>query len=427
VLSYRPPPGVRSAERGYMEPENLSLTLPQRSSVTEVFLAFLKLGLTSFGGPVAHIGYFRREFVERRRWLSEVTFIDLLGLCQFLPGPASSQLGFSIGLVRSGWFGAAAAWVGFTFPSVLLMLAFAILAPDLGGPWGQGLTHGLKLVAVVIVSQAVWDMARTLCSDHRRAAIALVAMVIVGVLTTVYAQLLVITIGAILGLLICRDPVLEVVRGNLELRVTVSTRSVGLLALTVFGILFVCAATLNVGQHALAARIFTIFYRSGALVFGGGHVVLPLLQQRTVATGWVPANEFLAGYGAAQMMPGPLFSFAGYLGWIMGGVKGHLGGALLATVAIFLPGLLLVVAALPFWQQLRRRPSIGAMLAGVNASVVALLATALYSPIWTSAVATGTDFAIASVGFVLMIRWRLAPIYIVVGCACAGMLESVCR
>jgi chromate transporter len=410
-----------------MEAESLSPTLPQRGNVTEVFLTFLKLGLTSFGGPVAHIGYFRREFVERRRWLSEATFIDLLGLCQFLPGPASSQLGFSIGLIRSGWFGAAAAWAGFTFPSVLLMLAFAILAPDLAGPLGHGLTHGLKLVAVIIVSQAVWDMARTLCSDHRRAAVALVATVILGVLTTVYAQLLVIAAGATLGLLICRAPARGGVRGSFEMRVTISTRSVGLLALTVFGILFVCAARLNTGHHGLAARMFNVFYRSGALVFGGGHVVLPLLQQQTVATGWVPADEFLAGYGAAQMMPGPLFSFAGYLGWIMGGVQGHWGWALLATVAIFLPGLLLVVAALPFWQQLRRRPSIGAMLGGVNASVVALLATALYPPVWTSAVATGIDFAIASVGVVLLIRWRLASLYIVVGCACAGMIESVCR
>jgi chromate transporter len=278
-----------------MEAESLSPTLPQRGNVTEVFLTFLKLGLTSFGGPVAHIGYFRREFVERRRWLIEATFIDLLGLCQFLPGPASSQLGFSIGLIRSGWFGAAAAWAGFTFPSVLLMLAFAILAPDLAGPLGHGLTHGLKLVAVIIVSQAVWDMARTLCSDHRRAAVALVATVILGVLTTVYAQLLVIAAGATLGLLICRAPARGGVRGSFEMRVTISTRSVGLLALTVFGILFVCAARLNTGHHGLAARMFNVFYRSGALVFGGGHVVLPLLQQQTVATGWVPADEFLAG------------------------------------------------------------------------------------------------------------------------------------
>ena len=395
-------------------------------SAIEVLAAFLKLGLTSFGGPVAHIGYFRREFVERRRWLDDDTFTDLVALCQFLPGPASSQTGFSIGLLRAGWLGGFAAWCGFTLPSVALMIAFASVAPDLGGPVGSGLIHGLKLVAVAVVAQAVWDMARRLCPDHRRAGIALVAIVILGVLATVYAQLIVIALGAVLGVALCRSAGSAGAAGLRQhagaFRVS---RTVGTVALVLF-------AALLFGLPALAAldpthviRVFDAFYRSGALVFGGGHVVLPLLQNETVATGWVSPTDFLAGYGAAQAVPGPLFTFSAFLGWIMSGTPHHGLGASLAVVGIFLPGMLLVLAALPWWQALRTHPAMAAALAGVNAAVVGLLASALYAPVWTSAVLSKIDFAIAAIGFFLLARWKVPPLAVVVLSALAGIVQAL--
>ncbi|MEC5405988.1 chromate efflux transporter [Paraburkholderia sp. MPAMCS5] len=400
----------------------------RRGSIVEVLLVFLKLGLTSFGGPIAHIGYFRREFVEQRRWLDDETFTDLVGLCQFLPGPASSQVGFSIGLLRAGWLGGFAAWCGFTLPSVALLIAFAIAAPELGGPVGSGLIHGLKLVAVAVVAQAVWDMARRLCPDHRRAGIALLTMGILAVLTTVYAQLIAIVLGALLGIVLCRSSA-SASAGALrphthEFRVS---RTVGMLALILFcGLLFVLPG-LSAYDNTHAVRVFDAFYRSGALVFGGGHVVLPLLQQETVVTGWVSPNDFLAGYGAAQAVPGPLFTFAAFLGWIMSGSPNHGWGALLAVAGIFLPGLLLVLAALPYWQALRAHPSMAAVLSGVNAAVVGLLATALYSPVWTSAVRSGIDFAVASAGFFLLTRWKVPPLAVVVLSAVAGIAEIALR
>ncbi|SAK74951.1 chromate transport protein [Caballeronia hypogeia] len=395
-------------------------------SALEVLSVFLKLGLTSFGGPVAHIGYFRREFVERRRWLNDETFTDLVGLCQFLPGPASSQAGFSIGLLRAGWLGGIAAWCGFTLPSIALLIGFASLAPSLSGPVGSGLIHGLKLVAVAVVSQAVWDMARRLCPDHRRASIALVTIGILAVLTTVYAQLIVILMGAVLGIALCRTTTSGSVAAThehaQEFRVS---RVAGAIALVLFCLLLFGLPALMTIDSTHAIRVFDAFYRSGALVFGGGHVVLPLLQQETVATGWVSSNDFLAGYGAAQAVPGPLFTFAAFLGWIMTGTQGHAWGASLATAGIFLPGLLLVLAALPYWQTLRSRPSMAAMLSGVNAAVVGLLATALYSPVWTSAVRTELDFAIAAIGFFLLTRWKVPPLVVVAVCALAGIAEAV--
>jgi chromate transporter len=392
----------------------------------EVFAIFLRLGLTSFGGPVAHIGYFRHEFVERRRWLDDAAFTDLVGLCQFLPGPASSQTGFSIGLLRGGWLGGLAAWCGFTLPSALLLLVFAVIAPNLDGPVGAGLIHGLKLVAVAVVSQAVWDMARRLCPDHRRAAIALVAMVVLSVLSTVYAQLIVIALGAVLGWIYCRttqSPARAVGATQLDHEFHVP-RIVGIAALALFCVLLFGLPILGQFTNDQAVRVLDGFYRSGALVFGGGHVVLPLLQQQTVATGWVASNDFLAGYGAAQAVPGPLFTFAAFLGW-MTQVPNHWAGAALALVGIFLPGLLLVLAALPYWQALRARPSMAAILSGVNAAVVGLLATALYSPVWTSAVRSGVDFAITTLGFFLLARWKIPPLFVVVLCALAGIAEMI--
>jgi chromate transporter len=308
---------------------------------------------------------------------------------------------------------------------VLLLLGFAALAPGLGGPVGLGLVHGLKLVAVAVVAQAVWDMARRLCPDQRRAAIALIAIAVLGILTTVYAQLIVIALGAVLGLALCQQTTSSdtrrVPQHGHEIRVS---RTVGALALILFGVLLLGLPAL-VGLHAgQAVKVFEAFYRSGALVFGGGHVVLPLLQQQTVATGWISPNDFLAGYGAAQAVPGPLFTFAAFLGWTMTEAPNHWTGALLATAGIFLPGLLLVLAALPHWQALRARPPMAAMLAGVNAAVVGLLASALYSPVWTSAVLSELDFAIAAIGFFLLTRWKAPPLAVVVLCALAGMVEA---
>ncbi|WP_233862880.1 chromate efflux transporter [Paraburkholderia adhaesiva] len=411
-----------------MDTEMSPLRPSRAGRVFEVLAAFLRLGMTSFGGPIAHIGYFRREFVERRRWLDDQAFTDLVALCQFLPGPASSQTGFSIGVLRAGWAGGLAAWCGFTLPSVLVMLAFAVIAPDLGGPIGEGTIHGLKLVAVAVVAQAVWDMARRLCPDRRRAAIALVSVAWLTLLTTAYAQLVVIGSGALLGLALCRTNTTEaprVVRSRIdEFHVS---RTAGIAALIVFCALLFGLPVFGEGVVAQGVRVFEAFYRSGALVFGGGHVVLPLLQHETVATGWIAPGDFLAGYGAAQAVPGPLFTFAAFLGWMMAEPPNHWGGALLATVGIFLPGLLLVVAALPWWQALRERPAMSAALAGVNAAVVGLLAAALYSPVWTSAVRSQADFAIACVGFLLLTRWRVAPLWVVVFCVVTGIAESVLR
>ncbi|NIF77647.1 chromate efflux transporter [Paraburkholderia sp. Cy-641] len=392
----------------------------------EVFTVFLKLGLTSFGGPIAHIGYFRREFVERRRWLDDETFTDLVGLCQFLPGPASSQAGFSIGLLRAGWAGGLAAWCGFTLPSVFAMLAFATIAPNLGGRVGTGVIHGLKLVAVAVVAQAVWDMARRLCPDLRRAAIALASVALLSLLSTAYAQLAVIGMGALLGLALCRTGDVQAARNMTrhpgEFHVS---RRAGLAALIAFGVLLFGLPMLNVPGAAQGVRVFEAFYRSGALVFGGGHVVLPLLQHETVSTGWIAPGDFLAGYGAAQAVPGPLFTFAAFLGWMMAAPPRHWSGALLATLGIFLPGLLLVLAALPWWQALRARPAMSAALAGVNAAVVGLLAAALYLPVWTSAVRTQADFATACIGFCLLTRWKVPPLAVVVFCIAAGVVQGV--
>lgn len=393
-------------------------------SAIEVLLVFLKLGISSFGGPIAHIGYFRREFVERRRWLDERTFSDLVGMCQFLPGPASSQLGFSIGLLRAGWRGGLAAWLGFTLPSVLLMLVFAAAAPDLGGRAADGALHGLKLVAVAVVAQAVWDMARRLCPDARRAGIALLAIVMLAVLATPYAQVMVIAAGALLGLAFCaglattsREPQTEAGSGWR------GSRKVSGVALALYLALLVGLPALGAsGRQGL--RLFDAFYQSGALVFGGGHVVLPLLQQQTVAPGWVSLAVFLAGYGAAQAVPGPLFTFAAFLGWVSQAGPGRWPGAAIAVAGIFLPGLLVVVAALPWWQAMRTRPHMVAALAGVNAAVVGLLAFALYSPVWTSAVHSPFDFALAACGFVALVKWKAPPLAVVLFCTLAGMVAN---
>lgn len=409
-----------------MESENTSRRETRAGSAFEVLCVFLQLGCICFGGPIAHIGYFRREFVERRRWLDDATFTDLFALCQFLPGPASSQVGFSIGLLRAGWRGGAAAWLGFTLPSAVLMTGYASLAGLLNNALGEGLVHGLKLVAVAVVAQAIWDMARRLCSDGPRAAIALAALAVLSVLDTVYAQIIVIGGGALLGLAFCRRSASADARGASHgTHAFALPRAASGIALVLFGALLAGLPALEaLLPAAWALKLFDVFYRCGALVFGGGHVVLPLLQQATVASGWISANDFLSGYGAAQAVPGPLFTFASYLGWIMSTPGHHGSGALCATLAIFLPGLLLVIAVLPHWQALRTRPTMAALLAGANAAVVGLLASAFHAPVWTSAVLSATDFAGAVIALLLLTRWRVRPLLIVLLCAAAGMAET---
>jgi chromate transporter len=401
---------------------------PRRSALA-VLAVFLKLGLTSFGGPIAHLGYFRRQFVDKLRWLDDETFTDLVALCQLLPGPASSQVGFSIGLLRAGWLGGVAAWCGFTLPSVALLLAFAALAPDLNGALGAGLIHGLKLVAVAVVAQAVWDMARRLCPDRRRAAIALLAIAATSLLDRyALSQLIVIGLGAALGLAWCRaEPAAGAREHPIDaVHMPVSRRLAWFAWAAFFGLLFGLPALASVYPSRPLA-VFDAFYQSGALVFGGGHVVLPLLQLKTVATGWIAPNDFLAGYGAAQAVPGPLFTFAAFLGWSLAAPPHHWAGALLATVAIFLPGLLLVLGALPYWRSLRTGASLSALLKGTNAAVVGLLGAALYSPVWTSAVLSKIDFFIAALGFCLLVRWKTPPLVVVILCVAGALAETLYR
>ncbi|MEI5999003.1 chromate efflux transporter [Paraburkholderia bengalensis] len=415
-----------------MQTESTPRPETRAGTAFEVLCTFLWLGCTCFGGPIAHIGYFRREFVERRRWLDDAAFSDLFALCQFLPGPASSQVGFSIGLLRAGWRGGAAAWLGFTLPSALLMAGCASIAGRLDDTLGQGLVHGLKLVAVAIVAQAIWDMARRLCADGPRAAIALAALAVLSVLDSAYAQLVVIGGGALLGLAFCRNAAASEASAPPDARAGSSRaalpRIASVVALVAFVLLLAGLPALEaLFPSAWALRLFDVFYRSGALVFGGGHVVLPLLQQATVAKGWISANDFLAGYGAAQAVPGPLFTFASYLGWSMSPPSRHVLGAVWATAGIFLPGLLLVIAVLPHWQTLRARPRVAALLAGANAAVVGLLASAFHTPVWTSAVRSAADFAVAVVALVLLTRWRVRPLLVVLMCAAAGIAQALVR
>jgi chromate transporter len=388
-------------------------------SPLEVLRVFAKLGVSSFGGPIAHIGYFRDEFVVRRRWIDEPAFADLVALCQFLPGPASSQVGFSIGLMRGGYLGGLAAWTAFTLPSAILLLLFAYGAKVLQGPIGAGLLHGLKLVAVAIVAQAVWGMARTLCPDRERASIAAVVAVIILFSSSSVAQIGAIALGGAAGLWLCRGaPAASNNDGHMS---TPVSRSVGVLALGAFFLLLGALPLLNGAIHAQSVALFDAFYRSGALVFGGGHVVLPLLREATVTPGWVSDDTFLAGYGAAQAVPGPLFTFSAYLGAVMKSPPNGMAGAVISLIAIFLPGILVLIGTLPFWETFRRRANAQAIMRGVNAAVVGLLGAALYNPVWTSAVKTPGDFALALVGFVLLAVWQAPPLVVVAISALGGI------
>ncbi|HWQ37154.1 MAG TPA: chromate efflux transporter [Burkholderiales bacterium] len=387
-----------------------------RSGVSEVFGAFLKLGLTSFGGPVAHIAFFRDEFVDRRRWISPQAYADLVALCQFLPGPASSQVGIALGLMRAGFPGGFAAWLGFTAPSAVALAAFALLLQGSNVSPDAAWLHGLKIAAVAVVAQAVWSMGRALCPDAPRATIAVLAAMCMLLASSGWSQVLVIALGAVAGLAGLSGAPVAKAEGVLS---GVSKRG-ALSALALFLALLVILP-LGVGAGAgRAIAVFDAFYRAGALVFGGGHVVLPLLQAEVVPPGWVGKDTFLAGYGAAQAVPGPLFTFAAYLGAAMGGVA----GAIFCTAAIFLPACLLVIAALPFWQRLRADGRAQSALAGVNAAVVGLLLAAFYDPVVTSAIRSPTDVAIALGAFALLALWKVSPAIVVVLSALAAAALS---
>jgi chromate transporter len=393
-----------------------------RGRVNEVFTAFLKLGLTSFGGPIAHLGYFRDELVVRRKWLDESAYVDLVALCQFLPGPASSQVGFSLGVLRgNGLLGGLAAWFAFTMPSALILFGFAMGAAAFTGPVAEGFLHGLKLVAVAVVAQAIWGMSRTLTPDRARAGIALVAVAIVVLFAGSFGQIAAIALGACAGLWLCRGEVVPV-SGHLHFPVT---RRGGIIALVLFAALLLIPPVVATATNSQGLVLFDAFYRSGALVFGGGHVVLPLLQAQVVTPGWVSNETFLAGYGLAQAVPGPLFTFAAYLGAVMGPAPNGLAGAAIALVALLLPGMLLVYGTLPFWDAMRTRPAAQAAMRGTNAAVVGILGAALYNPVWTSAVLTPRDFALALAGFLLLTVWKMPPWIVVVLLAGAGVLSSL--
>jgi chromate transporter len=391
---------------------------PQAGSIAEVFLAFLKLGLSSFGGPVAHLGYFRAEFVERRKWLDDKSYSDLVALCQFLPGPASSQVGIALGLGRAGWPGALAAWAGFTLPSAVALILFAFGITRWAALAQSGVVHGLKVIAVAVVAQAVWGMAKSLCPDRLRAGVAVVAALLVTAAPSAVGQITAIVVGAIVGRW-------AVQLGHLppaQHREYGVSKRMGATLLLLFALLLVLLPLLASVVQSPALSAITVFYQAGALVFGGGHVVLPLLQAGVVPNGWVTNDAFLAGYGAAQAVPGPLFTFAAYLGAVMASPMGGWLGGLTLLVAIFVPAFLLVIGALAFWEPLRQRDGVQRAMAGVNAAVVGVLAAALYDPVWTSAIGSRADFGLALGAFGLLVYGRQPPVLVVALTAMAGWL-----
>ncbi len=385
----------------------------------EVLMVSLMLGLTSFGGPIAHLGYFERTYVRQRQWLSADEYAGFVALSQMSPGPASSKVGFLIGLRRAGWAGALAAWVGFTLPSAIAMLAFALLAPRMQGGAMDAVLHGLKLVAVAVVAQAVWSMARKLCPDLPRAGLALLAAALLLVFGGAWTQMLALAAGALGGILLCRDA------GTLTAlpSMPVGPKAGGAALAAFLALLALSPLVGHAVPHTLAA-LSAVFYQAGALVFGGGHVLLPLLHDALVPSGWLSDDAFLAGYGVAQAVPGPLFTFSAYVGAIVAPSGSALLWSAAALVFLFLPGMLIALAGLPLWTWLGRHSSARAALAGINAAVVGILGAALYDPIWTSAVHGGVDVAIAAAGFLLLERWRVPPLAIVVLCVCASLLSA---
>ena len=399
-------------------------TAGRPGTAIEVLQAFLRLGLTSFGGPVAHLGYFRGEFVMRRRWLAETAFADIVALCQFLPGPASSQTGISIGILRAGLPGAVAAWLGFTMPSALAMMLFGYGVTRFGDISGAAWLHGLKIVAVAVVAQAVWGMARSLAPDKERASIAVGAAILALAVPSAAGQVGAIAVGGLIGWGSLANTA-PTAAPDIPLAVHLP-RSWSIIAAILFFALLIGLPLLAAAVPAQPLRLFDSFYRSGALVFGGGPVVLPLLQAEVVPPGWVTNDAFLAGYGAAQAVPGPLFTFSAYLGTVMEPWPNGWLGALICLVAIFLPSFLLLIGALPFWDELRRRPAVQSALRGVNAAVVGLLLAALYRPVWTSAIFGPADFALGIVAFLLLALWAVPPWLVVVfGALAASAIAMV--
>ncbi|UXN58741.1 chromate efflux transporter [Phyllobacterium zundukense] len=392
-----------------------------RGTAGEVFTAFLKLGLTSFGGPIAHLGYFRDELVLRRKWIDDKGYADLVALCQFLPGPASSQVGFALGLLRGGPLGALAAWTAFTLPSAILLILFAFGAASFGGPIGGGIITGLKIVAVAIVAQAVWGMARNLCPDRERATIALGAVLIIVFFAGALGQVAAIAAGALAGLVFCRNHQAEITR-HIEFPVS---RTFGVISLVAFFALLFGLPIITSAMSSQGLSVFDSFFRAGSLVFGGGHVVLPLLETEVVRSGWVSHDQFLAGYGAAQAVPGPLYTFAAYLGTVLGPEPNGLIGATIALAAVFLPGFLILLGVIPFWDGFRTRESAQALMRGANAAVVGILGAALYDPVFTSAIVGPYQFALALTCFVLLMAWKTPPWIVVLVAAGCGVLMSM--
>ncbi len=387
-----------------------------RGPVLEVFLVFLRLGLTSFGGPVAHLGYFREELVARRRWLDDSTYADLVALCQFLPGPASSQVGIAIGLSRAGYAGSLAAWVGFTAPSAVALVLFAYLFNSVGDTLGTGWLHGLKVAAVAVVALAVLGMMRSLAPDRERATLAVASAAIALAVPSAWGQIGAIAFGAVVGLIVLRG---GAPAGHVVLPSPVG-RGAAIAALAAFFVLLAGLPLLAAALPVQSLALFDSFYRAGSLVFGGGHVVLPLLQAEVVPPGWVSGDAFLAGYGAAQAVPGPLFTFAAFLGAVMQPEPNGWLGGMLCLFAIFLPSFLLVIGALPFWDALRARQQAQSALKGVNAAVVGLLIAALYNPVWSAGILNAADFALAVAAFLLLFMWQVPPWLVVVLCAIGG-------
>lgn len=403
-----------------MSPES-HIKMATSDSAWSVFLVFLRLGLTSFGGPVAHLGYFREEFVARRQWLSDRSYADLVALCQFLPGPASSQVGIGLGLSHAGFSGAIAAWAGFTLPSALMLVLFAKGMSTWGSAFPSGLLHGLKIVAVAVVAQAVWGMARNLCTDVLRVTIAAFSACAALLWPNAMGQIGVIVCAALVGLMLLKTTQRQAAE-SLAMSIT---KKVGAISLVVFfSLLFGLPLLMQFWPSQTLAMVHD-FYQAGSLVFGGGHVVLPLLQAATVPNGWVANDTFLAGYGVAQAVPGPLFSFAAFLGASMNVQPSGWVGASVCLIAIFAPSFLLVIGALPFWEQLRHSSRTQAALAGVNAGVVGLLLAALYNPVWTSAILAPQDFGLALIALVALMFWKAPPWLIVLGSGLIGWLLSI--
>ncbi|MCM3040637.1 chromate transporter [Paenibacillus motobuensis] len=390
----------------------------RKGSILEILGASTKLGLTSFGGPIAHLGYFREEYVTRRKWLDEKSYADLVALCQFLPGPASSQVGISIGMMRGGLLGGITSWIGFTLPSALALafFAYAMNNYDVGS---AGWLNGLMIAAVAIVAQAVWGMARSLAPDRIRGTIAILVAIITLLWPSAYTQLILIAVAGLFGrLFLAKSEVTEVPHTHIN---TSIHRRAAVIAWTLFFGLLIGLPLLRTVVHSRWLALFDTFYRAGSLVFGGGHVVLPILQAEMVPPGWLTDAQFLTGYGAAQAVPGPLFTFSAYLGTVVNGWA----GAIVALLAMFLPSFLLVIGTLPYWNTIRRRPNFQAIFKGINAAVVGILLAALYDPVWTKAIHTPYDFCLALAAFGMLMLWKLPPWMVVLFSAAGGAVISL--